>query len=117
MKILTLIIKQVHFDAILSGEKKQEFREIRPTTMNKYCQVDNEGFVVEKDGIVQTIKYDAIRFYVGYNKDRATALVAVKNANVEVFIDENDEIITFDHEGETFTAAQIVYDLGKVLEK
>ena len=46
MEILTLIIKQKFFDEILSGKKKQEFREIRPNTQKKYCQLDAEGHPV-----------------------------------------------------------------------
>ena len=44
MEILTLIIKQKFFDEILSGKKTQEFREIRPTTQKKYCQLDADGY-------------------------------------------------------------------------
>ena len=40
MKILNLIIKQKYFDAIMQGSKVQEFREIRPTTVKKYIQID-----------------------------------------------------------------------------
>lgn len=37
MKILSLIIKQAYFDAILRGEKTQEFREvILPPSRNCY---------------------------------------------------------------------------------
>lgn len=117
MKILTLIIKQKYFDEILSGAKKQEFREIRPNTQSKYCELDEEGFCKEIDGVLQPKKYDAIRFYVGYNKDRASALVEVKDANIELFEDENHNLIEYEYKGETYIAAQVVYDLGAVLEK
>lgn len=50
MKILTLIIKKKWFDAILSGEKKIETREVRPTN-TKYIsyQDNNTGKVYKKD--------------------------------------------------------------------
>ena len=51
MEILTLIIKQKFFDEILSGNKTQEFREIRPTTQKKYIQHDADGYCDEKDGV------------------------------------------------------------------
>lgn len=88
MEILTLIIKQKYFDEILAGTKTQEFREIRPNTQKKYCELDEEGYCKEEDGILIPRKYDAIRFYVGYNKDRASALVEVKDARIELFEDE-----------------------------
>ena len=123
MKILNLIIKQVFFDQIIEGTKKQEFREVRPTTIKKLLQLDDEGFEVEDEvGNSVPIKYDAIRFFVGYNKDRDSALVEVTGAHCEVFVDENDEPIIYEHgrdkDGEplVWVAEQVVYDLGKVLE-
>lgn len=88
MKVLNLIIKQKYFDAILAGRKVQEFREVRPTTIKKLLQLDADGFEVEDEhGNAQPIKYDAIQFYVGYNKDRDSALVEVLGAHCEVFVD------------------------------
>jgi len=117
MKILQLIIKQKFYDEIIAGTKKQEFREVKPTTYKKYCEVDEEGFAVMKNGKFVPKKYDAIQFYVGYHPDRSGALVEVKGAEIVVFEDENHEIITYKHNGEEYIAAQIIYDLGKVIEK
>ena len=117
MEILTLIIKQKFFDEILSGKKTQEFREIRPTTQKKYCQLDADGYCVEKDGVLQPKHYDAIQFFVGYNKDRASALVEVKDAKIELFEDENHNLIEYTYQGEIYLAAQVVYDLGRIIEK
>lgn len=117
MKILTLIIKREFFDRILSGEKTQEFREIRPNTQKKYCELDEEGYCKEVDGILQPRKYDAIQFYVGYNKDRESALVEVKGARIELFEDENHNLIEYEYNGEPYLAAQVVYDLGRVIDK
>lgn len=117
MKVLDLIIKQKYLDAILAGRKVQEFREIRPTTEKKYIQLDSEGYAVEDaNGNCVPVKYDAIRFYVGYEKDRDTALVEVVGAHTEIFVDENNEPIKYDYKGEDYYAEQVVYDLGKVLE-
>ena len=124
MKILNLIIKQVYFDAIIRGEKTQEFREVKPTTIKKLLQLDEEGFeVIDEHGNSQPIQYDAIRFYVGYNKDRDSALVEVKDAHCEIFVDEDGEPIEWEvinpktGKTEYWCAEQVVYDLGKVLEK
>lgn len=119
MKILTLIIKQKYFDKILSGEKNVETREIRHNNFKKYCEIDEEGYALfdEENGVFVPRQYDAIRFYVGYNKDRASALVEVKGANIGIFVDEEGKEIVYDVKGEEFLATYIDYDLGKVLEK
>ena len=69
--MLTLNIKKVYFDEIMSGEKKIEYRELKQTTLNKYTYLD------ENDGKRYLRRYDALRLFVGYNKDRESALVQV----------------------------------------
>lgn len=73
MKVLTLNIKKIYFDEILSGVKKIEYRELKQTTLNKYTYLD------ETDGKRYLRRYDALRLFVGYHKDRASALVEVKD--------------------------------------
>ena len=117
MKVLTLIIKQKYFDAILSGRKVQEFRDIRPTNERKYVLLDEKGYAAldENDNCIP-VKYDAIRFYVGYQKDRDTALVEVQSAYTEILVDDNGKPIVYDYEGEDYWAERVVYNLGKILE-
>ena len=65
----------------MCGQKVQEFREVKPTTIKKLLQLDEEGYeIVDENENAQPIKYDAIRFFVGYNADRDSALVEVKDA-------------------------------------
>lgn len=117
MKVLDLIIKQKYFDAIMAGRKVQEFREVRPTTIKKYLQLDEEGFEVEdENGNAKPIEYDAIRFFVGYNPYRDTALVEVTSSYCEIFVDENNEPIEYEHGGQIWVSEQMVYNLGKILE-
>lgn len=117
MKILNLIIKQKYFDAIMAGRKVQEFREVRPTTISKYLQLDDDGFEIEDENAnAIPIKYDAIRFFVGYNKDRDTALVEVTSSYCEIFIDENDNPLEYEYGGKLWVAEQMVYNLGKIIE-
>ena len=71
MKVLTLNIKKIYFDEIMSGTKKIEFRELKQTTLNKYTYID------EADGKRYLRRYDALRLFVGYHKDRESALVQV----------------------------------------
>ena len=91
MKVLVLNIKKVYFDEIISGEKKIEYRELKQTTLNKYTYLD------ESDGKRYLRRYDAIRFYVGYNKDRESALVQVTDI--------------------TYNEGIVEYHLGLILEK
>ena len=46
-KVLNLQIKQQYLTEIMNGTKKQEFREIRPTTESKYILRDEEKFALE----------------------------------------------------------------------
>lgn len=69
LKVLTLNIKDVYFQEILKGDKTSEYREIKQTTINKYTYID------EADGKRYLRRYDVIRFYVGYHRDRDSALV------------------------------------------
>ena len=117
MKVLNLIIKQVLFDKILSGEKTQEFREVKPTTIKKLLELDEDGFEKEDENHNSIpIKYDAIRFFVGYAKDRDSMLVEVKDSYCEMFVDEDDNLIIYEHGGQDWVAEQVVYNLGKILE-
>ena len=71
LKVLTLNIKKVYFDEIIAGRKKIEYREIKQTTLNKYTYID------EADGKRYLRRYNALRLFVGYHKDRESALVEV----------------------------------------
>lgn len=118
MKVLTLSIKQKHFDEIIKGTKKQEFREIRPRSQAKYCDLDSEGYCKEIDGVLQSREYDAIKFLTGeYKGKRPFAIVEVVNSHIELFEDENNNLIEYEHNGEMYIEAQVVYSLGRVIEK
>lgn len=118
MKNLTLSIKQEFFDKILSGEKKSEFRAIRPNNINRYCLLDKDGEVIDIDGEIQPVKYDTITFYTGsYRGKRRKMVVRVKKAEVYLIEDEKGELVTFEFEGEEYVAAEIEYHLGEILEK
>jgi hypothetical protein len=118
MKVLKLIIKQKYFDQIMAGTKKQEFRDIKPSTEKKYIRIDKDGYALnDKNGNNIPIKYDAIRFYVGYAKNRATALVEVKGAHSETYVDENGKPVMWPQYGPDYWAERMVYDLGKVINE
>ena len=89
MKILMLIIEQRHFNEIMAGTQKAEYRELKDTTKNRYTYLDTDGQRYLKP-------YDALRLYVGYHKNRDSALVTLTG------IECDGDIVTF--------------RLGKVLE-
>ena len=87
MKILTLIIKQKWFDAILSGEKRSRpAKYARPTrntfhtetttqakSTRKTVTCPNRRGTAEKGVDTVINHYDAIQFWVGYEKNRPGA--------------------------------------------
>lgn len=94
LKTLILNIKEVYFNEILKGHKKQEYRKIKPTTINKYTYID------PYDGKRWLKRYDAIRFNVtGYGHDYINALIEVTNTE-------------FDKDTDT-----VIYSLGRIIEK
>ena len=129
MKVLNLSIKQKYFDEIIAGTKKDETREVRPANFKKYARFLANGKEYENiedvpesipdDEIeVVPVKYDALKLLTGeYKGKRPYAIVEVVDANVYFLTDENgDDIILTDSEGE-YTATNIEYSLGKVIEK
>jgi hypothetical protein len=62
---------------------KEESRKLKPTTINKFTFID--------EGKRWLKKVDAIRFFVGYHKDRDRALVEI----VDATYDFEDQIITY----------------------
>ena len=90
MKVLTLNIKKMYFDEIMSGMKKTEYRELKQATLNRYTYID------EADGKRYLRRYDALRLFVGYHKDRESALVQVKDI--------------------TYSNGVVEYHLGLILE-
>ena len=89
-KVLTLNIKKVYYDAIIRGEKKEEYREIKQTTINKFTFID------EADGKRYLRRYDFLHLFVGYNKDRENAIVEVVDT--------------------TYEDGKVVYHLGRIME-
>lgn len=90
--VLSLIIKQQYFNEILNGDKKQEFREIKPSTEKKYVIFEEDGYPQEdEDGNCVPIHYDYLLLYVGYNADRDSMLIECTGAHCECILDEEGE--------------------------
>lgn len=69
--MLTLPIKKKWFDMILSGEKKEEYREIKPYYDSRFKKIDYE-YDPEEDCMIQDYIIESHRriiFRNGYRKD------------------------------------------------
>lgn len=65
MKILHLTLKKKWFEMILSGEKKEEYREIKPYWTKRLIYGRRGG-------------YDAIKFTNGYGNDKPSFIIELK---------------------------------------
>jgi len=103
MKVLNLNLKKQCFDMILSGEKTEEYREIKPYWIRRFVNFDNypkesaddfkymaenihydiveNGYPADKVltayyGVINS--YDAVRFSNGYGKNAPSVTVECK---------------------------------------
>ncbi len=140
---ILLIIKGEWFNKIVSGRKDREFREIKPTTVSKYFNLFSNGEVTIREDFPEGIEldfdyynngyfpfvpkpYKYLKIAVGYEKDRAWAIVEVKAISFQPSEDESGKIIRFDYDDANntivyspqgkFTNWIIVYHLGKIIE-
>lgn len=122
---LYLIINQSYFDAILNGSKKQEYREIKDSTYQKYLdtwknkdeiviyfdknKISEEEYqkypnnpMIYNNGIYPyiPIPYKFIDFTVGYNNERDTMLVAIEDIYFEPIKDKSGEEARFSDDEE-----------------
>ena len=128
MRILNLSIKRKFFDAILSGEKKTEAREIRPTNSQKYGYYENCGIKYDKfsempenlindDLRFNAKKYDALKLFTGaYSEKRPYLVVEILAEKINLFKDDNDCYVKYEYDGSEYYMTQIVYDLGRIIE-
>ncbi len=70
--MLILPVKKKWFDMILSGEKKEEYREIKPYYETRFCNLF--GIIVGKEGniIRSCLGNQPVMFRNGYGKDAPT---------------------------------------------
>lgn len=80
MYVLKLVVKKKWFDMIVSGEKTEEYREIKPYWIDKLVNQDaDSGFIgyanEEKKqpkvfGEIEYIPFTHVLFFHGYSKNR-----------------------------------------------
>lgn len=94
MKILHLTLKKKWFDMIASGEKKEEYREIKPYWISRLVDLlgypaqwqINEGYAFEwpvGSGLMHSmdkaLQYDVVEFRNGYSKNAPKIIVEIKD--------------------------------------
>lgn len=106
MKTLNLVLKKQWYDMIDSGQKTEEYREIKPYWESRlrdcfrWCSqtLNNDGLHLNLNRCKICSKnlnqidsasnrYDAVTFHLGYSKDRPSMTFAIK----EIVIDEGKE--------------------------
>lgn len=115
MKTLTLQVKREYLDKIISGEKLEEYREIRPNNSKKYIEYFDPGDGEGED--VRPVKYDRIQYFNGYAKNRPEVLINLNDAEIEYIIDKEGNFIVYEENGQSYLTAQMVYSLGKIISK
>lgn len=122
---LYLPIKQVYFDQIIAGTKKEEYREIKEgITANRYLLKDKNGKYVLNPNVTQPNKeyfiddynngnfpfvpkpYKYLYIAVGYTKERDTALVEV----------DGFRFIPNMIRADLYAFWQIAFHLGEIIE-
>jgi hypothetical protein len=122
---LYLPIKQVYFDQIIAGTKKEEYREIKEgITANRYLLKDRNGKYVLNPNVTQPDKeyfiddynngnfpfvpkpYKYLYIAVGYAKERDTALVEV----------DGYRFIPNMIRADLYAFWQIAFHLGEIIE-
>lgn len=82
-KILHLTLKKKWFDLIKSGEKKVEYREIKPYWEKRLCEIITIYNTGRRDYLPKT--FDKIRFRNGYSKNCPVMDVEWEGMGIMVF--------------------------------
>lgn len=82
MKVLHLTLKKKWFDMIASGEKKEEYRELKEYWIKRFCT--KEWYKFEMEVLHKAIDkhYDAVIFRNGYNKNAPVITIECKGITI-----------------------------------
>lgn len=93
MKVLHLNLKKKWFDAIASGDKKHEYRDVKPYWITRFvqtfgaphsCEDFNFTHLGYKMSMEAPVHYDVVEFKNGYKKDAPTMQVEIKDITVDI---------------------------------
>ena len=104
---LYLVLTKQWFTEIIEGRKSEEYRKFSDYYIKKFCVLN------EDDEIVDTKKYDTVKFQMGYAKNAPQMIVEI----LDLFI-EHDEDVDIE-KGDLLTEENCNFTivLGKILEK
>lgn len=102
-KELFLILTKKWFLEILKGDKKEEFRDFTEFYISRLGELDKDGELID------TKKFDTVRFALGYAKNRPQLVVECKDVLIEVDEGVEDEL--------TDKNSNFVILLGEIIEK
>lgn len=110
MNILTLQLKRIFFDQIVSGVKTEEYREIRPGNSSKYCIFN------ENEELIGPREYDQIKFITwAYNGERPFIIIDILKSEIVILTDENDKEILYTENGIEYIECEAIYTLGNIV--
>ena len=112
MEVISLETNQRVVNAIRSGKVNYFIREIRPETNALFCELDEEGYVKDVDGVLQPRQYKALKLSNGQD----SYIFSIEKAVIELFEDRNGKLITYEVDGKEYIKAQIVYYLNGELQ-
>ena len=113
MEVIRLETNQRVVNAIRSGKINYFIREIRPETNALFCELDEEGYVKDVDGVLQPRQYKALKLSNGQD----SYIFSIEKAAIELFEDRNGKLITYEVDGKEYIKAQIVYYLNGELQE
>lgn len=84
MRTLKLTLKKQWFDMILSGEKKEEYREVKPYWISRLVKYESRNFYLMPKGIIfpHYKKYDLVEFTNGYGDNRPQVTLECKGITI-----------------------------------
>jgi len=85
VRVLNLTLKKQWFDMILSGEKKEEYREVKDYWIRRLANVKGHNYTWVKDKGYIKIKnvFDIVKFKNGYAKDSPCMEVECKGIKID----------------------------------
>jgi hypothetical protein len=133
IKPLCLTVKKKWFDMIASGEKKEEYRELKKYWAIRLCEklnvyrtcgdrVDGVKFgdYISFSNRINEIVYkyfDYVVFKNGYMKNAPTLIVECKKISIGTPKKKWCEDITFENNSENFSDKCFIIELGKIIKK
>lgn len=93
MKVLHLTLKKKWFDMIASGEKKEEYREVKPYWISRLvkefgaphtCDDFNFDYFGLRHSMDAPQAYDLVEFKNGYSKDSPTVRLEILDITIDI---------------------------------